>query len=188
MMHRRTPSHGQRGYSLVEMITVVAIVGIFSLVAVPQFMNINRSLKVKASMRQFAMDVRATRQRAITRNRRTAITFSVGLNPSGTPRGAYEMWERNDAGTWGRFASKKLTPEQTDIIYFNLTDFDNATDGGSDVGGDTRPDIVFQGNGTVLNMPAGANARVEMMTDWKIPKNLYRYKFSVSGNFVTESN
>lgn len=188
MMHRRTSSHGQRGYSLIEMITVVAIVGIFSLVAVPQFMNINRSLKVKASMRQFAMDVRATRQRAITRNRRTAITMSIGLNPSGSTRGAYEMWERNDAGTWARYGTNRLPAEQTDIIYFNLTDFENATDNGSDVGGDTRPDIVFQGNGTILNVPAGANARVEMKTDWKIPKYLYRYKFSVSGNFVTESN
>lgn len=189
MMHRRTSSHGQRGYSLAEMITVVAIVGIFSLVAVPQFMNMNRSMKVKASMRQFAMDVRATRQRAITRNRRTAVTVTVGLTPAdGFPRGAYEMWERDDAGTWTRFGSKLLTPEQTDIIYFNLTDFENATDGGNNIGGDTRPDIVFQGNGTILNMPAGANARVEMKTDWKIAKNLYRYKFSVSGNFVSESN
>lgn len=187
MMHRRTSSHGQRGYSLVEMITVVAIVGIFSLIAVPQFMNINRSMKVKASMRQFANDVRLTRQRGISRNRRTAVTVTIGLNPSGGQRGQYELWERNDAGTWARFATKRLTNEPTDLIYFESTDFDNATDGGN-VGGDTRPDVVYQGNGTVVNMPSGSNARIVVKTDWKIAKHTYTYQFSVSGNFVTSSN
>lgn len=187
MTQRRTGLQGQRGYSLAEMIVVVAIIGIFSLVAVPQFMNMNRSMKVKASMRQFAGDVRAARQRAITRNRRVAITLTTGINPSGGVRGLYETWERGDDGTWRKINERKLTHQNTDTIYFASTDFANMNDG-SNVGGDTRPDIVFLGNGTVANMPTGANARVVLSTNWGIAKNTFTYRFSGSGNFVTQSN
>ena len=187
MMQRRTGLQGQRGYSLAEMIVVVAIIGIFSLVAVPQFMKMNQGMKVKASMRQFATDIRAARQRAITRNRRHAITITTGANPSSGIRGQYEIWERGDDGTWSRVTEKKLTHQATDVIYFASTDFANATDGGN-VGGDTRPDIVFLGNGTIANMPSGSNARVVLKTNWTIAKNTFTYRFTGSGNFVTESN
>lgn len=189
MMQRRIGLQGQRGYSLAEMIVVVAIIGIFSLVAVPQFMNMNRSMKVKASMRQFATEIRAVRQRAITRNRRAAVTLSTGLNPSTGARGQYEVWERNDAGAWNRIGQpKSLSHEAKDIIYFASTDFANATDAGNDVGGDNRPDIVFLPNGTIANMPSGANARVVVKTDWSIAKHTFTFQFSVSGNFTTASN
>jgi prepilin-type N-terminal cleavage/methylation domain-containing protein len=186
MILRRTGPQGQRGYSLAEMVVVVAIIGIFSLVAVPQFMNMNRSMKTKASMRQFASDIRGVRQRAISRNRRTAITMVVGNVPG--QRTEYEIWERNDAGTWIRIGSpKRLIQETSDLIYFQSTDFANAVDGGNDVGGDTKPDIVFLPNGTVQNMP-GANPTVVLKTDWKIAKHTFTYQFTGSGNFVTTSN
>jgi prepilin-type N-terminal cleavage/methylation domain-containing protein len=190
MKRCRTGLQAQRGYSLAEMIVVVAIIGIFSLVAVPQFMNISKNMKMKASMRQFAGDLRAARQRAITRNTRVNVTFSVGTTPAVGSRGAYEIVERQDDGTWRLIKSKKLTPLAGDVIYFSSTDFTNsdAPDMGTISTDDNRPDIVFQGDGQITTMPDGADARVVIRTNWTIPQNSFTYKFSRSGNFTTSVN
>lgn len=189
MKRCRTGLQGQRGYSLAEMIVVVAIIGIFSLVAVPQFMNISKNMKMKASMRQFAGDLRAARQRAITRNTRVNVTFSVGTTPDVGSRGAYEIVERQDDGTWRLIKSKRLTPLAGDVIYFSSTDFENsAATMGTISSDDNRPDIVFQGDGQITTMPSGANARVVIRTNWTIPQNSFTYKFSASGNFTTSIN
>ena len=78
MLHRRSQSSG--GYSLIEMLVVVAIVGIMSMVSVPMFMNFVRSNKMKSTMRQFMSDLRVSRQRAITENHPTMISFKPGPN------------------------------------------------------------------------------------------------------------
>ena len=183
MKRCRTGLQAQRGYSLAEMIVVVAIIGLFSLFAVPQFMKINQGMRMRASFRQFAADVRGARQRAISKNRRSALTLTTGISA----RGAYEIWERQDNGTWAQVVSKRLSPESNDVVYFSACTFENLVDGAANVGGDTRPDIVFLPNGTVVNMPT-VDAVVTLKTDYAIAKHTYSLRFYGSGNFVSSTN
>jgi len=76
---RRT-SCRQAGYSLAEMLTVVAIIGVLALVMVPNFMSFYQSNKMKSSMRNFTTDLRSTRQLAITHGRQAALSFQTGVN------------------------------------------------------------------------------------------------------------
>ena len=45
--HRRLRPRNQRGYSLAEVLTVVAIIGILSLVTVPNFISLYNSGRIK---------------------------------------------------------------------------------------------------------------------------------------------
>lgn len=172
----------QGGYSLTELLVVVAMIGILSLVSVPQFMNFYRASKMRTAMRQFTSDVRAARQRAITQHRRTAVTLATGLDPSGYARGAYGVWEQNTDGTWTEVMNKTLPPESTDPIYFASTGFTASSSGGTEVANDTRPDIVFLPNGTVAT-PLPATPTVVLRTDYRIAKPTVTLTFTNSGNF-----
>ncbi|HYH08669.1 MAG TPA: GspH/FimT family pseudopilin [Thermoanaerobaculia bacterium] len=172
----------QRGYSLTELLTVVAMIGVLSLFSVPAFMNFYRATKMRTAMRTFGTDVRAARQRAVTQHRRVAVTVATGLTPTGHPRGSYSVWERNEDGDWTLILERYLPPERTDPIFFESTTFTNFVDDGTNVGGDDRPDIIFLPNGAIANHPGG-NATLVLRTDYKIAKPTITMTFSTAGNF-----
>jgi prepilin-type N-terminal cleavage/methylation domain-containing protein len=65
----------QRGYSLTEILVVLAIIGILSLVTVPQFIAYQQSSALKGAMRNFNADVRNARQLAVSRYVTVRINF-----------------------------------------------------------------------------------------------------------------
>src|SRR5437763_7997603 len=88
------PRTSQSGYSLVEMLMVVAIIGIMSLIVVPNFVQYYRSIKLKTAMRRLANDLRNARQRAVTRNAMVMISYKPDINPA-----TYSTWQSVDLGT-----------------------------------------------------------------------------------------
>jgi prepilin-type N-terminal cleavage/methylation domain-containing protein len=68
----------ESGYSLAEMLTVVAIIGVLSLVFIPNFMEFRDTNKMKTSMRNLTSDLRTTRQLAITQGKQAAVVFNTG--------------------------------------------------------------------------------------------------------------
>ena len=179
MSVRRSTSN--RGYSLAEMLVVIAIIGIMSMVSVPMFMNFVRSNKVKSAMRQFTNDLRASRQRAITQNHPTMISFKPGTAVNN------DRFYRDFDGTVGAggvvtYALVERNPlkELDNITYFR------------GAGGDTCffadvvtvppetngwNDIIFLPNGTIQNIPTGACTsaigKVFITTEYDVPKKLY---------------
>jgi len=77
----------ESGYSIAELLTVVAIIGILSLIAVPQFASMYRSSVTKSSMRDFTSALRKARQLAVTRGERTRVI----LTPGTAAKGSYEI-------------------------------------------------------------------------------------------------
>jgi len=100
MRTRKSPH--QAGYSLAELLTVVAIVGILALVTVPNFMTYMQSNKMKVALRNFTSDMRTMRQMSISQGLQTRITFTPGATNTPASR-AYDFWLGNsnfNSTTW----------------------------------------------------------------------------------------
>ena len=65
-----------RGFSLLELLTVVAILGLISLVSIPAFSSIHRRRVVRAAAGEMRAIFGLTRSQAIARSRSVAIKFS----------------------------------------------------------------------------------------------------------------
>ena len=136
----------ERGYTLTEMLTVVAILGIMSLVVVPNFIQYNRSIKLKTAMRRLANDLRAARQRAVAQNEMVMVSYKPATKPA-----TYSLWESKDSGTnWTQIpnsAAKMDTP-------ISFSDASTAANQLTDAyQGDGLTDAVFKSDGTPL-LPA----------------------------------
>jgi len=101
--HSASQPSVQGGYSIAEMLVVITIIGILSLVAVPQFVSMYRGSVAKGSLRDFTSMVRKARQLAVTRNERTRITFTTG-GAGGTTFQVDEGGANIYSPTWVAFA------------------------------------------------------------------------------------
>lgn len=201
----------QSGYSLPEMLIVVAIIGIISLVTVPAFINLQKSNKIKTSAREFNTTLRAARQRAVTTNMQTKVGFETGNraklstclnlpkpcqrrytlytrpNPtSADPRPDWVEVEPNGLLLPAGVSSRR--PRQTDdIVYFDNSS--TATDV-DDISGepvvDGENDIIFRSNGTVLFTPNTVTERTIVLRAMaNIPFNEYTVTLRTTGNLTT---
>ncbi|HEX2834097.1 MAG TPA: GspH/FimT family pseudopilin [Thermoanaerobaculia bacterium] len=184
-LRRRSTS----GYSLAELLVVVAIIGVLSLVSVPAFMNYRNSAKLKSSMRQFVADLRWARQRAITENHPTMISFKTGagqivyrdFNGEVAPDGTVSYSAVTPASKYEkRFDPDVYFAPSTSVCLFDDTITTPAQTNGWN-------DIVFNANGTVSNVPTADeckdNGVITGMALIRIDKgNLERrtYKFNVN--------
>jgi prepilin-type N-terminal cleavage/methylation domain-containing protein len=167
----------QRGYSITEMLTVVAIIGIVSLVLVPNFMSMYRSGKMKSATRNFISRARRIQQQAVTENRRTRICFTPNAR-------TYSTWveqtnQTTGVKTWVKQADMPLeeagAANKGGVISFGTTGF-------TDQDSDSINDIIFNPNGTV-DQPSSPNLPVlQIKTSDRIPKPLITVTFTRAGS------
>jgi len=92
----RRVSTGKSGFSIAEILVVVAIIGLILGVSVPAFNHVFKSFKLKTSGRQVVGAMQIARQRSITRTRDYYVFFDE--SPSGSPNGgpnAFTVVESN---------------------------------------------------------------------------------------------
>jgi Tfp pilus assembly protein FimT len=161
------------------MLVVISIIGLISLVTVPNFVVYQRSAKLKTSLRQLTNDIRYTRQLAISRNCRTKLSFETDT-VAAPAVSSYKLYEERTHPTsggrsWAQIGSGKLDK----TVYFFTTNFPADT---SPEDNDTLNDVIFQPNGTIGNQPV-AGGNIGMRTDQKIPKKVITITFSITGQF-----
>jgi len=195
-MNRTTRS--QAGYSLPEMLTVVAIIGVLALVMVPNFISFYQSNKMKSSMRNFTTDLRSTRQLAISQGKQAALSYQTGANNRswdlclGDKPYNSQVWTRQTGP--GRTRPTKLlddiayfpadgvpTPQSFTLTHFIDCSVSPCTTSPT-VLADGKVDVIFFPDGRVQLPTAATSGTLTIKTDLnRIPKPQYTITISPSG-------
>lgn len=168
------------GYSLAEMMVVLGIIGVMSMVTIPMLMNGYRSMKMKGTVRQFITEMRGARQRAITQNHPTMISFRVGQR-------GYGDFDGTVAGGVTTFQNAERTPSrELDPIATFRTSTDPclfANDVTSPILTASMNDIIFLPNGSIQNIPTCTDGlgRIVITTQYQMPKQTYTIDVFRSG-------
>jgi prepilin-type N-terminal cleavage/methylation domain-containing protein len=94
----------QGGFSVSEMLVVIAIIGMMTLVTAPQLMNFWKSMKVRTAANKLVSHVRLCRQVAVAR--RSPVMLELRRTNTGvTPR--YFAWEERSASSSAEHLTKQ---------------------------------------------------------------------------------
>ncbi len=67
----------RKGFTLIEMMVVIGIIGVIIALAVPSFGAMQRRARIRAAAQEIAQDLRQIRERALS----TSIPHQIGFNP-----------------------------------------------------------------------------------------------------------
>jgi prepilin-type N-terminal cleavage/methylation domain-containing protein len=165
MQHRRNA-----GYTLTEILVVVAIIGVLSLITVPAFMNFQRAAVFKSAMRIFATDLRAARAAAIQQSYDVRIELTTGAE--GPTTKAYRFYASRDGTNWTPLTVRKESTKRLDGPVW----LESATNL-RDIANDGKPDIVFHPNGAADITGTATAGVVVLATNWK---NLFANRYNVT--------
>lgn len=68
----------ERGFSLMELVTVVAIIGILAVIGMPMMLSALQAARVQAGAEEFATALNGARQLALTQNQSVCVTLAGG--------------------------------------------------------------------------------------------------------------
>jgi len=66
----------KRGFTLVELMIVIAVMGIMAVIAAPNFVTYLANQRLKGAARMVMSDLMAARQKAVTQNVNITVTFT----------------------------------------------------------------------------------------------------------------
>jgi prepilin-type N-terminal cleavage/methylation domain-containing protein len=176
------------GYSLAEMLIVIAIIGVLSLISVPAFLSFQRANTFKSSARNFSADLRAARAMAIQQSFDVRVEVTTGTSGPGT----YTFYFTRDGGTtWtplqlkgsqttaGTATTAGRNVRKTDpTVWFPAVTIANF----QDVDADNDPDIIFKPSGMITLGTNVTNANLTLRTDWsKLATTTYTVSLTSSG-------
>lgn len=95
MRDRAAHFKNSKGFSITELIIVIALIGIFVAIAAPSIVTQITHLRLTRSVRNVVSELNAARFKAIARNTRYQVEFTV--NSGATPPDSYQLQSWNGA-------------------------------------------------------------------------------------------
>jgi prepilin-type N-terminal cleavage/methylation domain-containing protein len=190
------------GYSLIELMVVVAMVGIVTLVTVPAFVSIMPQYRVRGAASEGLSNFRSVRQMAVTSRRPWKITFVQGSVLPGQPREDWFFFSRltnpavplTTAGNWETMGRdlKPLNGRPLGSAAVRISGVELETETGKplhDVDCDERIDLIYLRDGTVSNLPdcGGDPLEEEELLDFNLDEadeELPSFKYHIDNDFV----
>lgn len=183
MKHRR---ESQFGYSAAELVIVVAIVGLFTMAAIPNFVQMVRQNQLRTGARTFASDIRYVRMLAISSQRPTKISFAANS-------ANYEMHQLSSANVWTATRPKGQTnrelklPAGITVLSHTFVDIaaGNAT-ATVPADADAVPDLVYLPNGTAWQL-ADSDEKIVLRTQYQTALRNFEIEIRPAGNLKTRN-
>ncbi|HEX7705858.1 MAG TPA: prepilin-type N-terminal cleavage/methylation domain-containing protein [Thermoanaerobaculia bacterium] len=180
-MYRR---ERQRGYSLAELLTVVAMVGVVTLVTIPAFMQLMPQYRIRSVAAEASSAIRHVRQKALSTRVPWRITFDAA-----NERYSYAMLTSSGAdmavaGNWipMRSDGRQVSASEAWITMTGVDLRTNTTNPFKDVVCplDSKVDLIFLRDGTVSTKARCTDAATNVLTFSPDPSIV----FAVNSNLV----
>jgi Tfp pilus assembly protein FimT len=181
----KNPRESQLGYSAVELVVVVGIIGIFTLAAIPNFLQMYRQNELRVGARTFASDARFVRMQAIKNQRPAKMSFAANSR-------SYSIAQTNAAGTaWVEVREANHTlretelPEGISVTSHTFVDI-SAMPANSKIpdDADSLPDLVYMPDGSVYNL-TDADENIIISTIHDTAKPNFKISVRPAGNIKT---
>jgi general secretion pathway protein H len=96
-------SYSDKGFTLMELLVVVAVTAVIALIATPAFFELQRTAQYKEAAREIAATLRDARARAVSQNFQHSVCFEVSSNSYMLVRGSCSTWPDANAD-WRTFS------------------------------------------------------------------------------------
>ncbi|HJQ40597.1 MAG TPA: prepilin-type N-terminal cleavage/methylation domain-containing protein [Thermoanaerobaculia bacterium] len=152
----------ERGFSMSELLVVVAILGLIALISVPALMQLMPQYRIRSAASELAAGMRFIRQKAMT----TRIPWKVQLDATGE-RYAYARFtgtQVTDAtlattANWQYYGRDARTTPASESYWTRFSAIDLRTDSTNpfkDVNCDGYREVIFLRDGSISTAPNGA--------------------------------
>lgn len=136
-----------RGFTLVELMVAMAIVGIITSIAIPAYLSWKPRTEVRSAVMQVQSDLNRAKMRAVEMRRQCRVEFSAT---------GYRIFDGNrimNSNQWGNIDSKGVFTNSIPAMARDFSDYPGVTlrtGGGAVIGAGSEPKIIFSPRGTAI--------------------------------------
>jgi prepilin-type N-terminal cleavage/methylation domain-containing protein len=176
--------HSSGGFTLIEMLVVLALIGILSLISVPAFVNMRNENVFRADLRTITHDLRMVRQYAITNAVQTRVEMDTGNQAA---KNYYFFVSTDNGANWSPLqiaGSHGVNPAVAgNIKVLDGSVWFQSMAGLPDVDSNGKLDILYDPSGAMRVATGSLNGTVVMRCLWKkVAYDTFTLTLSGSGN------